>query len=434
MVGRSRSDDTEVLSNRRTSTWRPPGSRSRGGEAGSAALLSPLLEAEPRVVTAREQYDSLLEEVARAEQVALDTEFIGEGSYEPLLCLVQVATTERVWLVDPLAMADLRELWSLLTAPERELVVLAAREEVRFCLRFAGRAPACLVDVQLGAGLLGHGYPLSHTNLVRRLLGCEVRGGETFTDWKQRPLTARQLEYAADDVRYLLAMRYRLHEDAQRLGREEWLYAESRRYAERVLSGEQEERWWRMPGANSLGRRELGVLREVWRWREEVARESNQPPRRVLRDELLVEVARRRPASLEELFALRGLERVSPRTTGPAILEAVERGLNIPQDELPTPNRRRDPPQVGVLAQVLSLAANNLAARHRIDPALLATSADLHEVVRWQLAGGAEEETPECLQGWRGAILTETLLSILAGRSGIRVHDMHADAPLAHDG
>jgi ribonuclease D len=379
-------------------------------------------------VHTRPRFLSLLEALRASGQVALDTEFIGEGSYEPQLCLVQIATAGGVWIVDPLALADLGELWQLVTDPERELVVLAAREEIRFCLRYAGRPPGRLLDVQLAAGLVGHGYPLSHTNLVRKVLGVEVSGGESFTDWRQRPLSNRQLEYAADDVRYLLGVRERLLAKAERLGRVHWVEGECRRLVERITAGEQEERWWKVSGSAGLGRRELATLRELWRWRDAEARGANVPSRRVLRDELLVEIAKRRPASTGDLFALRGLDRGAARTAGPAIVAAVQRARQLPDSELPSSMRRDDPPQLSSLTQLLGLVANSLATERQIDPALLATTADLQDLVRWRL-GPPDEEEPGWLAGWRGEILRDPLLEILDGRRGVRVGNPNSVNP-----
>jgi ribonuclease D len=376
---------------------------------------------------------AVLDDLDQDLLAGFDTEFISEGIYEPLLCLIQIATVRRLWIVDPLEIADLSALWRRLTDPEREILVVAAREEIRFCLRYGGRAPEQLLDLQVAAGLVGHGYPLSHTNLVRKLLGVQVKSGEAFTDWRRRPLSAEQLAYAADDVRYLMAMREQVRRDAASLGREAWLYEESSRLTERVEGAEQEERWYRLPGATSLGRRELAVLRELWRWREERASSGNVPPRRILRDEMLVEIARRRPKTSAELFALRGLDRVSAQKVGGQILEAVQTALGLADTEWPASLRRDDPSQVGVLSQLLSLATNNLAAEHRVDPALLATNRDLQDVVRWRLQGSSAANVPAVLTGWRGEILREPLLGFLEGRFSVRVGDLRREDPLVFD-
>ena len=123
---------------------------------------------------------------------------------------MQLSTPEEIFIVDPIVLPDLRPMWELLASPGREIVTVAARQEIKFCAKGAGAAPACVLDLQVAAGLLGYGYPLSHTNLCLRILNAQVNGGESFTDWRKRPLRPVQLEYAADDVRYLLPMREKI--------------------------------------------------------------------------------------------------------------------------------------------------------------------------------------------------------------------------------
>ncbi|MBM3459806.1 MAG: ribonuclease D, partial [Armatimonadetes bacterium] len=339
----------------------------------------------PQFVQTPAQLADLVTVLHSADAVAVDTEFVGEGLYEPLLCLIQIATREGIWIVDPLAVPSTEPFWESVTAPEREFVVFAAREELRFCLRYARRVPARLLDIQLAAGLVGYGYPLSHSNAVRKALNVTLPGSEAFTDWRKRPLTQSQIDYAADDVRHLLPMRDKLADRARRLGRSEWLADESQKFADRLAVEEQEERWWKVPGSSNLRRRELGVLREVWRWRDSVARRDGVPPRRVLRDELLVEVARRKPRTTADLFALRGMERGPARNAGAEIVRSVQTALDLPDEELPTSLRRDDVPQLSSLSQLLSVVANGLAAEHHVDPQLLATASDLQDLVRWKL-------------------------------------------------
>lgn len=387
----------------------------------------------PIYVHTRPALEALIADIQEREFVALDTEFVSEGAYEPVLCLVQIATEGGIWIVDPLTNINLRPMWELITAPERELVVMAAREEIRFCIREAGRPPARMFDAQIAAGLVGYGYPMSHTNLVRKVVGVQVQGGESFTDWRKRPLSPKQLEYAADDVRYLLEMRLRLLTDADKLNRAAWITSECDRLVERVVSAEQEERWRRVSGATGLNRRDLAVLREVWRWRDDAARYENSPPRKVMRDDLLVEIAKRRPATTADLFALRGLERGSIRAAGPDIVRAVQVAMKLSDAELPAILRRDDPPQVSILGQLLSVAANGLAEEHRVDPQLLATTADLQEVVRWRLGIGGIEGDPFLFQGWRGELLREPFTEILDGKRCARVGNLKNPSPLVFE-
>lgn len=380
-------------------------------------------------VDTAKKLEPLLQHLEQQTVVGLDTEFISEGRYEPALCLLQLSTPDGIWLVDPLGVDDLSRLWTILVAPERELVTVAARQEIKFCVRGAGVAPASVLDLQIAAGLLGYGYPLSHTNLVARLLNTKVHGGESFTDWRKRPLAPVQLKYAADDVRYLLQMRDKLLQRAAKMGRTEWVRGEC---AAMVNEVSREDEKWLISGSARLNRRQLGILRELWRWRDQQARRANQPSSRFLGDSMLVEIAKRSPASVEDLFAIRGLDRRLIRNGEHEVMAAVERGTQMPEADLPTYERREDPPQVNVITKLLSVAANGLAAEFDVDAALLATTANLQDLVRWFLQKN-QGEMPFVLEGWRGEILREPLLGFLEGKRCVRVANVKRANPLVFE-
>jgi ribonuclease D len=370
-----------------------------------------------------------VDRIRRASVLGLDTEFVGEATYEPQLCLIQVSTGDMIFVIDPLARLDLRDFWSAVTTPDVEVVAFAARAELLFCLRYSGHLPGTVFDPQVAAGLVGYGYPLSHTKLVEQVLNLHVEGSEAYTDWRQRPLSSRQLEYAADDVRHLLAMREKLVERAQGMGRLGWLRSECDHLAERVAQSKRQERWSRISGASRLNRRELAVLRELWRWRDNTARAADLTPRRILGDDLLVEITKRCPRSNADLFALRGMNRPALRQAGARIIAAVQAGLNVPEEELPASPRRDDPPQVAILGQLASILANSLAVEHQVDAAMLATTSELQEFIRWRL-GLSEEAAPLLLEGWRGEILGQPLVELLEGKRSVRVADVRSSSPL----
>ena len=374
------------------------------------------------------QLAPLIEHLSTQPVVGFDTEFISEGRYEPALCLIQLSTPDGIWIVDPLAVHDLDELWKVMAT--RELVTVAARQEIKFCEKGAGTAPVSVLDLQVAAGLLGFGFPLSHTNLVLRVLNVKVHGGESFTDWKKRPLSPVQLKYAADDVRYLLQIREKLLKRAEKMGRTDWIRGECTRMVTDVLH---EEERWRVSGSSRLNRRQLAALREVWRWRDRAARKSNIPVGRVLSDAMLIEVAKRSPASVEDLFAIRGLDRKLFRNSEAEVVGAVKKAQEIPEDKLPNNERREDPPQVAVVQKLLSVASNGLAAEYDVDPALLATTSDLQDLVRWFLDGETVGEEPDAIQGWRGEILREPLLGFLEGKRYVRVGNIKRANPLVFE-
>jgi ribonuclease D len=379
----------------------------------------------PLYVDSVEEFDRLLQKLTAQPVIGLDTEFISEGRYEPDLCLVQLSTPEEIFIVDPIALPDLQPMWKLLAAPGCEIVTVAARQEIKFCAKGAGVAPACVLDLQVAAGLLGFGYPLSHTNLCLRVLNAKVNGGESFTDWRKRPLRPMQLEYAADDVRYLLPMREKLLAKAAKLDRTSWVRGECDHMVKTVT---REDERWRISGSARLSRRQLAVLREIWRWRDRQAHGLNVPAARVLGDSMVIEVARRSPATVDDLFSIRGLDSRLLRRSEQEVIDAVARAKALPETELPGNMRRDDPPQVAVLTKLLSVAVSNIATEADVDAALLATTSDLQEIVRWFL--DPQNPRPDAMEGWRGQILEESLIGFLEGKRVVRVGNIHRPNPL----
>ncbi len=191
-------------------------------------------------------------EIAAENCLALDTEFVSEDSYRPELCLIQVAAGQQLAVIDPLTLGDLRPFWEILSEPSRETIVHAGRHELCFCLQAVGRRPGALFDTQIAAGLVGMEYPAAYGTLVTRLLGKPLKKGETRTDWRRRPLSHRQLDYALQDVVHLKPVRDLLMARIESLGRTAWLAAELDDWQTGVEKAEFHERWRRTSGAVQL--------------------------------------------------------------------------------------------------------------------------------------------------------------------------------------
>ena len=199
------------------------------------------------IVTDSSGVRTCCDDVAASPQIAFDTEFVGEETYVPHLCLVQVATANALYVLDPFDCGPLDELWKLIADPGRVAVVHAGREEVRICNGAIGRPPGNLFDVQIGAGLLGLGYPLGYGPLIQSVLRKRISKGETLTDWRKRPLSQHQIRYAFDDVRDLLAVWRRMEAKLEKLGRTGWAREEFDNFVRRALmDGGEVERWRRL--------------------------------------------------------------------------------------------------------------------------------------------------------------------------------------------
>ncbi len=383
-----------------------------------------------QVITQPDELTDCCAYLAGCPRIGFDTEFVGEDSYHPRLCLVQVATDDRLLLIDPLTAGPLDIFWQLVVDPSRLVVVHAGREEVRLCHLWSGRTPGNLFDLQIAAGLVGLAYPLGHAALVSQLMGVQLAKGETLTEWRDRPLTRQQIRYAFDDVRYLLPCWQRVSDRLEKLGRTEWAREEFARLTANVTPEDGQtvpaEKWRKLRGLGSLDRRRLAVVRELYTWREETAARINRPARTIIRDDLIIEIARRNPTRERDLQVIRGL----PRRDLPGILQAVEQGRSLPIEQCPkVAEREQDPPQVTMTANVLGAVLGDLCARRQLAPNLVASGQDVKLLVRSRFQRSPLPDESLLTRGWRGEHILPDLLAVLDGRRAVRIADVRAEAP-----
>ncbi len=377
--------------------------------------------------TARLQ--NCLRELSACSHVAFDTEFVGEQSYRPELCLVQVATAEKLYLIDPYRCGSLTSFWELLTDPSRVAIVHAGREEMRMCHFGIGRTPSHIFDIQIAAGLVGYSYPIGYSGLVQELLGVRLGKGETLTDWRRRPLTASQEKYAFDDVRYLIPIWKKLHDRLRRLNREDWAAEEFSSFIRRSVGEDPTvERWRKLKGIGALDPRGLAIARELYLWRDQRAAYSNRPSRSILRDELLGDLARRPPTKLEDVLSYRGMA----KSDAPHILEAIRKAKALPLSECPEPDEREnDAPHVSLLSNLLSVVLAEWCARNKIAQSIVATASDLKRLVRARQNPGSPGSSPSSLaNGWRQRAILPELEAFLDGKRSIVVENPASPYPL----
>lgn len=376
----------------------------------------------------------LTDHLRESGRFAFDTEFVSEESFEPVLCLVQVATRDRLVVVDPMALDDLAPFWDAVTDPAVEVVMHAAGEDLRICRFQTGRLPARVVDVQVAAGLAGYGYPLSLGNLVRQELGISLPGGETRTDWRRRPLSGPQLRYACDDVAHLLDLADRLGGRLAAWGRATWADAEYHRMIASIDARSDEDRWRRLPGLHQLSRRGLETARRLSEWRREEARRSNRPLRQIIRDDLLIAIAKRQPATRRDLEALRDFNRPHLHAKSREILELINEAQSVAPEELPEhAERHEEGPGLAMVVSLLAATLNQCCAESRVSSALVGSSSDLKALVRWFVEERPEGHEPDLVRGWRDEVCGRTLVDVLAGRRALRVVDPTAEVPVALD-
>ena len=367
---------------------------------------------------------------AESSFIGFDTEFVSENRYRPELCLLQVATNNEFAIVDTLAIENVDLFWDFLVQGDHVTVVHAAREEVLFCYRACQAKPKKLFDVQLAAAFTGMDYPCSYGNLIAKYLKRSIDKGETRTDWKRRPLSSRQLNYALQDVEFLQEVHGILHADLCKLNRLNWYEQEIERWTDNLIRAESEPQWRRVSGIASLNRAALAVARELWMWRDEVAEKRNKSPRRILPDDLLIEMSKRGSADVKRLKAIRGLEnRIGVKNLEP-VSAAIQKALELPPSDFPQRLPKKKETNLGLLGQFVTTALNIVCRNANIAPSLVGTAQDVRTLAAWKLGMLKLKTTPELASGWRAEIVGQVIEQILDGKLVIRVEDPRSEHPL----
>ncbi|HEX6987737.1 MAG TPA: HRDC domain-containing protein [Planctomycetaceae bacterium] len=389
-----------------------------------------------RLIVEQDEFEEFCGHARERRLVAFDSEFVAEYTYTPELCLLQFATDDRLVGVDPYRVRDLSSWWDVMADPEVTVVVHGGQAEIRFCLELAGKKPANLVDVQLAEGLRSRSYPLAYDSLVSRVLGKRAKGKETRTDWRQRPLSDKQIEYALADVEHLLKIWEVQRKHLAKRGRLDWAAAEFERMIDEIAADMKRPAWHRLPGLHRLSPREFAAAIELAEWREREAKAKNRPVRKLLRDDLIIELARRQPKTVQDLAATRDMNRGDYRRYFDDMLACLDRVRDRPKESLPKPPEADRPdtnPDEHVLGQLLGIALSSLCAEKDVARTLVGTSADLRHLVRWHLYGEKNGDPPRLARGWRAELCGDLLTDVMDGKIAMRVADPNSDHPLVFE-
>lgn len=365
-----------------------------------------------------------------AGRLALDTEFMGEGRYRTLLCLVQLAISEhpdggeRIAIIDPLAEdLDGSPLAAILADPGIQVVVHAGRQDIALVRRRFHTEVSNVFDTQVAAAFAGMGAQASYDSLLTQILGLRVAKTASFTRWDARPLSPEQLAYAREDVVHLLELAGDLERRLSELGRLQWAREECEALALASDEREPDAIFARLPRISALNASARPVARELVEWREQTAARRNRPVQSVLGDATLVEIARRQPSSSADLEKIRGAGAGGAGRQKEDLLEAVRRGRSRPPEPLSEPARAPMPKPDD--APLVALAEALLRARAReagLAYELLAARAELHAIVAAARAGGDEPDV-RTLRGWRRELVGGELLELLNGGVSLSVHE-----------
>jgi ribonuclease D len=384
--------------------------------------MTPLHE---HYITNSAALETLCKQLRSSPRLALDTEFVGEDSFIPKLELIQVATSEIAAVIDFPAVqtnGSLAPFWELICDPKVEKVVHAGRQDLDLFALHAGEIPKPFFDTQIAAAMLGFGAQVAYANLVQRIHGTKLDKAHTFTNWSARPLSTEQIAYAAEDVQFLLPIHTHLQKRLHALGRSEWVREEFSRLETVVgeKSKEPLDRYQRIRGWDSLKPKQATVLRDLAAWRETEARRRNVPRGRVLRDEVLLQLARHPPKSVDELRGLRGLHSAEIDRNGDQLIATITASLALPPSAWPEiPRERRPEPESIGLVELLQAVLKARATEAKIAPTLLATSSDLQALVE-AMEKKRTVDLP-LLRGWRKQLVGELLTQILEGTVTVSV-------------
>ncbi|MEC8282661.1 MAG: ribonuclease D [Pseudomonadota bacterium] len=373
-----------------------------------------------KVIATTAALEKFCAEAMTARYVTVDTEFMRENTYYPKLCLLQIASEDDAVLVDPLADGiDLAPVFALMAAPQVLKVFHAARQDIEIFVHLSGAVPAPIFDTQIAGMVCGFGDAISYDRLVKSVVGVEIDKSSRFTDWARRPLGDRQLTYALSDVTHLRLVFEALEERLRANGREPWLADEMAVLTDPATYVVAPEDAWRRLKLRNPKPRTLAVLRELAALRENEARRRDLPRNRVLRDEVLTEIAASVPSTPEELARARSIsDNVAKGKLGQGILEAVRRGANSDRNSWPrppaaTPPRRGREPVVELLRVLLKLKAEE----HGVAQKLIANMADL------DLIADDDDADVPALSGWRREIFGDAAIALKHGGVALTIRD-----------
>ncbi len=351
--------------------------------------------------------------------VTVDTEFMRENTYYPLLCLIQVAGPDDAAAIDPLAPdIDLAPLFDLLDAPETLKVFHAARQDLEIFYHLMGHVPAPLFDSQIAAMVCGFGDQVSYENLIAKLTKARIDKSSRFTDWSRRPLSDKQLAYAVSDVTHLRDAYRRLRDTLEKNDRESWLDAEMATLCSPTTYEADPAKAYKRIKTRNIKPRVAVILRELAAWREREAQRRDIPRNRILRDDALLEIAHHTPKNPNDLARTRGLgERLAKGSQGVEILKAVQRALDVPESELPAQTKRQDlPAGIGPVADLLKVFLKMTCEETGIAQKLIAGAADIDKIA----AFGADAPVP-ALEGWRHDVFGKAALKLRSGEMGLAI-------------
>src|SRR5690606_671206 len=368
------------------------------------------------LIVSTDALTSFCERATKFEFVTVDTEFLRETTYWPRLCLIQVATDDEAVLIDPLAPdIKLAPFFKLLANPNVTKVFHAARQDVEIFVKLTGAVPHNIFDTQVAASVCGFGDSASYDSLVRAICKVELDKSSRFTDWSARPLSEKQLSYALADVTWLRDIYRELRQQVEATRRWDWVEDELATLRSIDTYVVKPEQAWERLKMKFNRPRDLAALKVLAQWRERRAQETDQPRSRVLKDDVIAELATQRPLTAEAFEKLRAVPRGFGRSSAAAEIIALLKEVEaLPKAALPAlPERYRGPSPKGAVGDLVRVLLKAVAEQHGVAARIIATSDDIDALVL------DDEADVPALKGWRRKLFGEKALAIKHGRIGL---------------
>jgi ribonuclease D len=371
-----------------------------------------------QVITTQRELEAALAELEKSDFVTVDTEFIRETTFWPILCLIQMAAPGVTALIDPLSPdIDLKPFYELMANEKVVKVFHAARQDIEIIVHLGDLVPHPVFDTQVAAMVCGFGDSVSYDQLVQKITRTQLDKSSRFTDWRHRPLSDKQLDYALADVTHLIDVYRHLIAQLARENRAHWLNEEMTVLTSRETYDPKPADAWKRLKMRLRKPQELAVVQTVAEWREHEARERDVPRGRVLKDDAIYELAQQAPRNAEALARLRTIPKGWERSSSAAsLLEAINTALNLPKEAMPRLPKPFQPPEgSNAAAELLKVLLRIIAEKEGVAAKVLASSDDIDHI-----AAEGEAANVPALQGWRRAVFGEAALRLVRGEVGIK--------------
>ncbi len=356
--------------------------------------------------------------LAQAPYCAIDTEFIRESTYYPELALIQIASEDLLGCIDPLTITDFTPLSEILVRQGLVKVFHSCSQDLEILYQKFGQVPSPVFDTQLAAAVLGYNHQISYADLVQQITGVQLEKKHTRANWTRRPLSEDELDYAMDDVRYLMSVYQELNDKLESTHRRSWIEKDLLAMSNADnYEVDQAQLWQRLRGVQKLKGKNLQIASDLCRWREQVAQRQNRPRRWIAKDDVIIEIARRKPESLEALSKIPELSDKVVKRHGEKLLQVIAEAARTDPAQWPQHNRINNlNSRQMALGDCLMALCRVISEQNSIALATLATRKDIDNLI-------LNQKSSRLAQGWRFDMAGEQLLEFIHGQSSIGVED-----------